>query len=81
MVKKLFIHQPHCLMVNGFTFLVLSATWKSKDRRWSLQANAFVSKSVWIWATHLDKGFQVLLTSFGDLKHEEEIKKHKTRTW
>lgn len=40
--------------------------------------NAVVSNFVWQWATHLDKGFQLLQTSFGDLKHEENIKIHKS---
>lgn len=33
-----------------------------------------------MWATHLDKGFQLSLTSFGDLKHEE-VKRYKRSIW
>lgn len=58
--------------------LKISASKKTKDRWWGKKKNAIFSKFVWKWATHLDKGFQLLQTSFGDLKHEEDIKKHQS---
>jgi hypothetical protein len=55
---------------------------ESKEQRTYDKVNkksVIVSKFVWMWATHLDKCFQLLQTSFGDLKHEEDIR-HKSST-
>lgn len=65
-------------MVNGVTSQDFYIQ-KTKDRWWGKQKkNAVVSKFVWKWATHLAKGLQLLQTSFGDLKHEEDIKRQKS---
>jgi hypothetical protein len=59
--------------------LKISASKKQRtDDDINKTKNAVVSKFVWKWATHLDKGFQLLQTNFGDLKHEQDIRRHQS---